>query len=166
MSKDKTGWIKRVVQAWRRGERLTHKSGIQVYTDGRCIFSYGAHWPMAVRHGGRVFLNGDTFSNTTARHYSSMRSALSYGVGVEVSSAVCKQLYERGQEMAVIETLQSAGSPDWSNIHTKNPRGTKDFELWKAWFRLYAEQQGLVLDEAVWEKIDPILDAYTVINAV
>jgi hypothetical protein len=42
-------------------------SSVMVDYDG-VAYSYGFHYPLAVRHGGYVFVNNHGYSNTTAKH--------------------------------------------------------------------------------------------------
>lgn len=44
---------------------------------GATIYSYGEHFPIATRCDGVTFFNGDSYSNTTAKHKALVRSAIS-----------------------------------------------------------------------------------------
>jgi len=57
-----------------------------MFIDGDVIYSYGYHFPLAVRHphsdwgqGIRYLRNADDYSATTSRHKSVVRSALGWG---------------------------------------------------------------------------------------
>lgn len=61
------------------GEGVPYKrwKSVNVFYDGRTIYSYGNHFPMAyIIAPNLVWLNGDRFSNTTSRHQSALRSAI------------------------------------------------------------------------------------------
>ena len=47
-----------------------------LYYVGRVCYSYGEHFPAAILRGTRAFVNSDTYSSTTSRHMSALRSAL------------------------------------------------------------------------------------------
>lgn len=48
----------------------------QYYTDGRVLYSYGPHWPVAAWINGRLHLNDDKHSVTTSKHRSFAVSGL------------------------------------------------------------------------------------------
>lgn len=50
--------------------KAAQNSNGQLYTDGRVIFSYGPHWPLAAWIDGRLHVNDDRFSPTTSKHRS------------------------------------------------------------------------------------------------
>ena len=47
----------------------TNSTG-QLYTDGRIIYSYGNHWPLAAWIDGKLHLNDNRYSVTTSKHRS------------------------------------------------------------------------------------------------
>jgi len=47
-----------------------------VYFDGDVLYSYGSHFPLAIKYKGRVLLNGDSYSVTTSKHQGQARQAL------------------------------------------------------------------------------------------
>jgi hypothetical protein len=84
-----------VAQRWAevmRGTASRNLTARNVYFEGRTIYSYGRHFPLAEYleagpHGRRrplVLFNGDRFSVTTSRHQNEVRSAVqTYLPGVE-----------------------------------------------------------------------------------
>jgi hypothetical protein len=60
-------------------------SNHQLYTDGRTIWSYGSHWPLAHwGDDGQLYFNADRYSTTTSKHRSFVISGLvSTGVARE-----------------------------------------------------------------------------------
>lgn len=51
-------------------------NGLHIYTDGKTIWSYGSHFPMATYKDGLMFFNQDKYSRTTSRHQSLVKRAL------------------------------------------------------------------------------------------
>ena len=51
--------------------------GSHMFIERGVIYSYGHHFPIAIRVGGRVLVNADKYSPSTSRHQSYVRSALS-----------------------------------------------------------------------------------------
>jgi len=48
-----------------------------IYTDGRVIYSYGTHFPIAIKASdGRIYFNEDKYSVTTSCHQSLVRGAI------------------------------------------------------------------------------------------
>ena len=47
-----------------------------VYFEGDTIYSYGAHFPMAIRFKDKMLINNEGYSVTTAKHMSQLRYAL------------------------------------------------------------------------------------------
>lgn len=55
-----------VARAWAEGREAKSRN---MYTDGRVIYSYGNHFPIAVHlHNGDVAFNTDSYSNSTSKH--------------------------------------------------------------------------------------------------
>lgn len=55
-----------VAEAWGMGDKAT---GSRMYTDGTTIFSYGSHFPIAIKIGFRkILFNTDRYSNSTTHH--------------------------------------------------------------------------------------------------
>jgi hypothetical protein len=66
-----------VAAAFAKGQAATSNNK-QLFTDGRVIYSYGHHWPIAIRHNGTVYVNEDRYSMTTSKHTGMVRAALAY----------------------------------------------------------------------------------------
>jgi hypothetical protein len=49
-----------------------------LYFKHQTIYSYGAHFPIATIHGDKVLFTLRTYSNTTAKHISKVRQAVSH----------------------------------------------------------------------------------------
>lgn len=60
-----------VVQGFKNGKAY---KGSNIFSEGNILYSYGRHFPLAVRRAGinksYVLLNADKYSNTTSRHQS------------------------------------------------------------------------------------------------
>ena len=70
-----------VAQAFARGE--THGKANSMFIEsagnGRVIYSYGYHFPIALIKDGACFFNTDKYSRTTSKHQTEVRRAI-YGV--------------------------------------------------------------------------------------
>lgn len=67
-----------VAHAWAHQTRYEMRKG-NVFFEGKVIFSYGRHFPMAVLlDNGYVAINSTRYSPTTSAHQSSMRNAVSH----------------------------------------------------------------------------------------
>lgn len=49
-----------------------------MFIEGNVIYSYGYHFPLAVRFNGKVYVNEIKFSKTTSKHQSAIKKALNY----------------------------------------------------------------------------------------
>lgn len=68
-----------VAQNWIKGKKST---GSRMFTDGRIIYSYGTHFPIAVKLDGDVILfNKDKYSRSTSKHQSHVHSELNSYTG-------------------------------------------------------------------------------------
>ena len=47
-----------------------------VYFEGHTLYSYGSHFPLAIKYNGSFLLNGESYSITTSKHQSQARQAL------------------------------------------------------------------------------------------
>jgi len=56
-----------IAQRFAKGATSGTTGNKTIYIDGNVIYSYGAHWPMAVRVGSKAFVNGDKYSRTTSK---------------------------------------------------------------------------------------------------
>lgn len=67
-----------VAKVWAAGtqDRGRNHSRGNVYFEGDTIYSYGTHFPMAVRLPKLFILNADTYSTSTSRHQDMVRGAV------------------------------------------------------------------------------------------
>lgn len=58
--------------------KQTHTKAMawSLYIQDGVIYSYGPHFPLAIRLHGRVYMNTDKYSRTTSKHQSQLRFAL------------------------------------------------------------------------------------------
>ena len=89
-----------VARAWSEGRRA---EGSRMFTDGRTIWSYGHHFPIATEVGNVILFNTDDYSNSTSRHQSKVRGFC--GEVVECTTSEIKQ------------------AVDYPNIAQQLPRG-------------------------------------------
>lgn len=70
-----TGNNRQVAHAFAAGSGPTQ--GSNLYHDNRVCYSYGSHWPLAVKlDDSRVLVNNDRYSATTSKHRSYVAGAL------------------------------------------------------------------------------------------
>lgn len=82
---DRKGNTTEVVDWFSRGEKSGHSDNI--FIEGDVIYDYGYHFPMAIRMPGKkAYFNTDGYSVTTAKHKSSLQSAL-IGEGYTIISS-------------------------------------------------------------------------------
>lgn len=68
-----------------------HNSSHSVFIEGDTVFSYGYHYPLAIRVGVNKYLvNGSGYSNSTAKHTNHFYSATSYSETLEVPTIAMK----------------------------------------------------------------------------
>lgn len=105
------GNIDKVVKVWcdgiAAGTGATKRySGCNVYADGRTIYSYGNHFPMAyIVNPSTVWVNGDTFSVSTSRHQSELRAGLSRVSGIKVVTVPQSALTAANVDYRTIEAV-------------------------------------------------------------
>lgn len=58
-----------VALAWANQQAAMNSNG-QYYTDGRVLYSYGPHWPLAAWVDGRPVICDEKYSVTTSKHRS------------------------------------------------------------------------------------------------
>jgi len=58
-----------VAAAFAKQQAAVNSNG-QFYTDGRVLYSYGEHWPVAAWINGRLHVNDARYSTTTSKHRS------------------------------------------------------------------------------------------------
>lgn len=66
---------KELAAAFAAQQKASGKAG-NLYFNGRVCYSYGPHYPAAIIHGNRAFVNSDSYSSSTSRQVSRLRSAL------------------------------------------------------------------------------------------
>lgn len=64
-----------VAHAFARKNAATNSNG-QFYTNGKVLYSYGAHWPLAAWIDGKLYVNDARYSVTTSKHRSFACAAL------------------------------------------------------------------------------------------
>jgi len=67
-----------IAQRFAQGATSGTTGNKTIYIEGNVIYSYGAHWPMAVRQGNKAFVNGDKYSVTTSKQTGYVASQLAY----------------------------------------------------------------------------------------
>jgi len=70
---------------WAQQTQQSGRAG-SIYFEGATIYSYGAHFPIATIKGGTVFFTVRSYSNTTAKHISRTRGAISHKTLIYVYS--------------------------------------------------------------------------------
>lgn len=81
-----------VGQAFARGEPAQNSNG-QLYTDGRTVWSYGSHWPLAHwANDGKLYMNADRYSVTTSKHRTFIIGGL-----VSTGAHISRALYAEGR---------------------------------------------------------------------
>jgi len=87
---------KQVANNWRQ-QTNKGKNGSHMFYEGRTIYSYGYHFPMAyitnMKHDGKTIIlqNSDSYSNSTARHLSYMRSECYDDAIIAIRTGTLKQ---------------------------------------------------------------------------
>lgn len=95
----KNGTINDVIYGFiSNSEDYTQTPNRSLYRDGEVLYSYGHHFPMAVRVGWRYLINGDKYSNTTSRHQRALFNSINEIERVEIpfsalNVAVCGEHY-------------------------------------------------------------------------
>lgn len=65
-----------VAKAFADGRAAINSNGQLFSPDGRIIYSYGAHWPIAAWVDGKLHVNRDRYGVTTSKHTSYVLGAL------------------------------------------------------------------------------------------
>lgn len=81
-----------VCHVWaQQTQREGYGSKKNIFFEGRTIYSYGYHFPMAIfLDAATVLLNTDSYSVSTSRHQSYVRNAISHKVRLGASTAILK----------------------------------------------------------------------------
>jgi hypothetical protein len=88
---EKNGWRHTIMSSeqYFRGRREARFQGAWAFldgnifdksnitTDGRAIYSYGRHFPMAIKFKAGIRVNEDRYSVTTSKHQGALRTVLS-----------------------------------------------------------------------------------------
>lgn len=85
-----------VIVGWVRGE--SGKSKHVIATED-VLYSYGEHFPMAVRKDGKTYVNKDGYSMTTAHHQSILARELGYSSNADLRKNYPKELLKNSEEM-------------------------------------------------------------------
>ncbi len=67
-----------IAQSFANGATKGRNGNQTIFIDGDVIYSYGHHWPIAVRQGRAALINGNKYSVTTSRHTSRIAAELSF----------------------------------------------------------------------------------------
>jgi hypothetical protein len=75
---------KQVIEHWINQDK-TKAHGFNVYFEGKTIYSYGSHFPMAtILDNGIILVNSDSYSVSTSKHQSYVRYAIGDRPTIEV----------------------------------------------------------------------------------
>jgi len=77
-----------VASAFARQEAATNSNGQFFSPDGRTLYSYGAHWPLAAWINGRFHINDARYSVTTSKHRSFAISGVVKELGFSASDSI------------------------------------------------------------------------------
>jgi len=70
-------------------------NGSHMFIDGRAIYSYGYHFPIAVKLEGDIFIfNKDKYSNSTARQKNNIKTAIGNNQTILVGTNKLKEIIE------------------------------------------------------------------------
>ena len=74
--------------------------GSRIFIDEDTIYSYGYHFPIAVRHEGIILFNSKNYSNSTSTHKSHVRRALEHEGHkiIELKGCDLKQIEEQTKQ--------------------------------------------------------------------
>jgi hypothetical protein len=91
-----------IVQAFANGDRSGE--GSHMFIDGRVLYSYGTHFPLAFRaDDGMVYYNGQRYSSSTSKHQSYVRNILNGAI--EVNTEIIKQLIDEDVKPLQFKTI-------------------------------------------------------------
>lgn len=82
-----------VAEAWIRGESEKIKTK-HLFFENRVIYSYGYHFPIAIKLNDCVIVHNNRYSNTTARHKSLVRRAIGNMETIELEFEELKRIAE------------------------------------------------------------------------
>lgn len=130
----KNGSLREVIKAYAEGhsEPYTNPGG-SLYFDGDVLYSYGQHFPLAVRlKDGNYLLNGDRYSSTTAKHQSYTMQEIHNSRRVEIPFSALAEIHKmshfsRGYN---VDEIRSIRLVDWENdTYLDSGRVNKDGEV-------------------------------------
>ena len=105
---------RQVAEQWRLQTNRV-KNGHSMYYEGKTIYSYGSHFPMAyitgLQYGLKdiVLQNSDSYSNSTAKHLNHMRSQCHNDAIIEIPTNILKELIHEFEYSSLrITTLDRA----------------------------------------------------------
>lgn len=105
-----------------------HCTGSNMFFEGNVIYSYGHHFPIAIKYNGKLLWNDDRYSNSTARHQSYVMGACGHYDFVHCSYLYAtpgtKYFYEKNFECwkneieGILPKLSKARKPEkyWAEI--------------------------------------------------
>lgn len=76
---------RQVVKMWDSGYCAVTE---HLFTNGKVIWSYGKHYPIAARFNGNIYFNTEGYSQTTAVHTGHVARVLGYANTKELVKAV------------------------------------------------------------------------------
>lgn len=91
-----------VAAAFARQQPAVNSNGQFFSPDGRVLYSYGAHWPLAVWKGGKLYINDARYSATTSKHRSFAISGVAKELGFSTASGSIIHLANVREMEAVI----------------------------------------------------------------
>ena len=71
-----------------------------LYIDGNVLYSYGKHFPLAVRKGNTIYVNVDKYSQTTSCHQGLLRRGLlhdKYYSRIDCGTTELVKMIEKGK---------------------------------------------------------------------
>ena len=78
-------------------------TGNRMFTDGRIIYSYGEHFPIALKlKNGNYLFNTDKYSHSTSKHQNYVRREIDGYVGAECSTEEIRNAIRFPEEPIVI----------------------------------------------------------------
>jgi hypothetical protein len=80
-----------IARAFAQGATKGVNNNGTIYIHGKTIYSYGPHWPMAVRVGNALHVNRDRYSPTTSKQTGYVAGAAA-GAGLKLIDSDTKTL--------------------------------------------------------------------------
>lgn len=122
---------KQVAERWREQVRDSGK-GSRIFYEGKVIYSYGYHFPIAYIHESEegevvIFFNSDGYSVSTSKHKSIVWSVCSYDKVVEVNTETLKNIINAGGRFnnALINSVYFELRDRFNQYTTKESRARK-----------------------------------------